>query len=82
MSGNPQRTDDPAAQTLLRQLDATCKALATHEGKVAEHAAKRNDLFVRLLDLGVTQREVAGRAKISEPAVAKAVKKARAAQPA
>lgn len=79
MSGNPQRTDDPRAVKLLRDLDTTCKALARHEDQVTVHAAKRNDLFVQLLELGVTQREVAARAKISEPAVAKAVKKARAA---
>jgi DNA-directed RNA polymerase specialized sigma24 family protein len=80
VSGSPQRTDDPAAKGLLRRLDAVCARLTKAEGQVATASTERNDLFRQLLDEhGVTQREIADRAQISEPAVAKAARKARAA---
>lgn len=80
MSGSPQLTADPEAQALLAELDQACEALVSGEAAVDEASATRNRLFMRLRDMGVTQREIADRAKISEPAVAKAIRKAREAE--
>ena len=77
MSGSPQMTTDPEAQQLLAELDQACAALVEAETNVDEASRRRNHLFMRLRDMDVTQREIADRAKISEPAVAKAIKKAR-----
>lgn len=79
MSGSPQLTTDPEAQRLLAELDQACDELVKGETVVDEASARRNHLFMVLRDMGVTQREIADRAKISEPAVAKAIKKAREA---
>lgn len=78
MSGKPQLASDPQAVKLLRRLDGVVGRLATAEDRVDTLADERNDLFCQLLDMGVTQREVASRSNLSEPAVAKAVRKARA----
>jgi DNA-binding Lrp family transcriptional regulator len=77
VSGSPQLTADPEAQRLLAELDTACTALVSGEAAVDEASRRRNHLFMVLRDMGVTQREIADRAKISEPAVAKAIKKAR-----
>ncbi len=77
MSGSPQLTADPEAQRLLAELDTACTALVAGEAEVEQASRERNRLFMVLRDMGVTQREIADRAKISEPAVAKAIKKAR-----
>lgn len=77
MSGSPQLTTDPEAQRLLAALDDACMELVAGEAEVEQASRERNRLFMVLRDMGVTQREIADRAKISEPAVAKAIKKAR-----
>lgn len=80
MSGRPQVTEDPEAQRLLAELDTVCEQLSKAETALDATSAHRNRLFVELRQLGVTQREIAERAKISDPAVAKAIRKAEAAQ--
>lgn len=82
MSGKPQLTDNPEAQQLLLELDEVCEKLTRDEAAVDAISAHRNRLFVQLRRLGVTQRQIAARAKISEPAVAKALRKAEAAEAA
>ena len=77
MSGSPQLTTDPEAQRLLAELDDACMEIVAGEAEVEQASRERNRLFMVLRDMGVTQREIADRAKISEPAVAKAIKKAR-----
>lgn len=77
MSGSPQMTTDPAALVLLTELDDVCMELRAAEGEVESASTRRNRLFMQLRDMDVTQREIADRAGISEPAVAKAIKKAR-----
>lgn len=78
MSGRQQLTDDPKALALLEQLDDVCAELGKAETTVEDTSRQRNRLFLQLRRLGVTQRQIADRAGISEPAVAKAIRKAEA----
>lgn len=75
MSGSPQITTDPKALAKLGDLAKACRTLERAERARDDAGAARNALFAELRSMGVTQRQIAETAQVSEPAVAKGIRK-------
>jgi hypothetical protein len=76
MSGRRDATE-PEALALLDELGTVTAALEENAAAGDEIMRRRNELFVQLKALDVTNREIAARSKLTEMAVKKAIDKQR-----
>lgn len=73
-AGKPrQNTDNPEAISLLDDLRALSEREARVEAELDSILTRRNTMFLKLVRLGVTHREISEHTNVGPPAVKKAI---------